>query len=207
MDLGRPYAAVTPGLEGDVLDVLAGTTRPLSARRVSTLVRRGAFNGVLKALDRLVEQGIVHREEAGRAYLHTLNRDHLAARAVESLASMRAELLGRLRAELTSWNPAPVHASLFGSAARGDGGPSSDIDLFIVRPDGVADEDPGWSDQREILEARVIGWTGNRCSINDVSRSEFAALLSDPPPALQTLRRDRIELTGNSLDELSEAVP
>src|SRR5680860_170248 len=161
MDLARPYASVTPGLEGDVLDVLAGTTRPLSARRVSTLVKRGAFNGVLKALDRLVDQGIVRREEAGRAYLHTLNRDHLAAEAVESLASMRAELLERLRVELAGWDPAPVHASLFGSAARGDGGTSSDVDLFLVRPEGVADDDSGWSDLRENLEARVTGWTGN----------------------------------------------
>jgi hypothetical protein len=207
LDLARPYAAVIPGLEGDVLDVLAGTTRPLSARRVSTLVKRGAFNGVLKALDRLVDQGIVHREEVGRAYLHTLNRDHLAARAVDTLAHMRSELLERLRAELARWDPAPVHASLFGSAARGDGGTTSDVDLFVVRPDGVADEDPSWSDQREILEARVREWTGNRCSISDVSRNELAALLRDPPPALQTLRGDAIALAGSSLDELSEALP
>lgn len=203
MDLARPYATVTPGLEGDVLDVLAGTTRPLSARRVSKLVKRGGFNGVLKALDRLVEQGLVRREEAGRAYLHTLNRDHLAAGAVESLAGMRAELLERLRAQLASWDPAPLHASLFGSAARGEGDVTSDVDLFLVRADGVESDDPPWSDQREGLDERVLAWTGNRCSVIEISRGDLRSLMSDPPPALQTLQRDAIELAGDSLEHLS----
>jgi predicted nucleotidyltransferase len=34
-----------------------------------------------------------------------------------------------------------MHASLFGSAARGDGVPESDIDLLIIRPERVDAED------------------------------------------------------------------
>lgn len=83
-------------LEGDVLVALAGTTRPLTGRQVAGLVPRGSQKAVSVALDRLVEQGIVLRQEAGRAYLHVLNRDHLAAPAVEVLAGLRGELLARL---------------------------------------------------------------------------------------------------------------
>ena len=39
----------------------------------------------------------MHAEEAGNAYLHTFNREHLAAPAVELLIDVRLELERRLR--------------------------------------------------------------------------------------------------------------
>ena len=52
------------------------------------------------SLRRITEEGLVHAEEAGNAYLYTFNRDHLAAPAVELLADIRSELERRLRAEI-----------------------------------------------------------------------------------------------------------
>jgi len=72
-------------------------------------------------LNRLADQGLVLQQEAGKAVLYTLNRDHLAAPAVSILADIRSELVRRLRATLADWTIQPVHASLFGWAARGDG--------------------------------------------------------------------------------------
>jgi hypothetical protein len=121
VDVSRPYTAISPSLESDVLVVLAGTTRPLTGRQVAALVRHGSPDGVRKALDRLVAQGVVLRQEAGRALMHSLNRRHLVLPAVEVMAGMRGELLRRLRDSFAGWAPAPVHASMFGSAARADG--------------------------------------------------------------------------------------
>lgn len=56
---------------------------------------------------------------------------------------MRSDLLSRLRAALSGWSPRAVHASLFGSAARGDGDAGSDIDIFVVRPVPIGQDDPG----------------------------------------------------------------
>lgn len=199
MDVARPYSSVSPTLEGDVLVALAGTTRPLTGRQVAQLVRRGSQKAVSVALDRLVEHGLVHRQEAGSAYLHVLNRDHLATPAVELLAGMRGELLKRLREMLSGWSPPPSHASLFGSTARAEGDTQSDIDLLIVRPKGVDSEDPAWRSQVGDLAEAVHIWTGNHAGIIEMSEAEFAQLQRNAPPVLTDLRTDGIDLAGTPL--------
>jgi hypothetical protein len=196
VDVARPYAAVTPGLEGDVLTVLAGTTAPVTGRQIARLAARGTSPSVSAALDRLVAQGLIHRQVAGRAYLHTLNREHVAAPAVEALAGLRGELLRRLRETLARWEPAPVHASMFGSAARGDGDASSDIDLLVIRPDGVDAEDAGWGDQVHALTESVLAWTGNHAGISEIAETDLPKLRRKPPPVLKAVRADGIDLAG-----------
>lgn len=196
MDVARPYSAVAPGVEGEALVVLAGTTAPLTGRQVARLVRRGTSPSVSAALDRLVEQGLVYRQEAGRAYLHTLNRDHIAAPVVESLAGLRAELLRRLRDTLARWQPAPLHASMFGSAARADGDTSSDVDLLVVRPGDIDDEDDAWRAQFDALADSVRAWTGNHAGIIEVGEAELADLRRKPPRLLSDVRADGIDLAG-----------
>ena len=61
------------------------------------------------------------QEAAGEYHLYTLNRQHLAAPAIELLADLRAEFQRRLRDEVAGWQVAPIHLSIFGSAARGAG--------------------------------------------------------------------------------------
>jgi hypothetical protein len=199
VDVARPYSAVAPTVEGDVLVVLAATTKPLTGRQVAHLVRRGSQKAVSVALDRLVAHGLVLREEAGSAYLHRLNRSHLAAAAVESLAEMRGELLRRLRVEIADWALAPVHASLFGSAARADGDMSSDIDLLVVRPAAVGEDDPAWREQLVGLATAVRSWTGNHAGIIELSQADFEALPAQHPPILDDLRADGIDLAGQPL--------
>lgn len=196
MDVARPYAAVAPGVEGDVLAVLAGTTAPLTGRQIARLAARGTSPSVSAVLNRLVEQGLVHRQVAGRAYLHTLNRDHVAASAAQALAGLRGELLRRLRAALAAWEPAPVHASMFGSAARADGDTSSDIDLLVIRPDGVDAEDETWRDQLHALAESVYAWTGNHAGISELAEAELAKLRRKPPPVLKDVRAHGIDLAG-----------
>jgi hypothetical protein len=160
MDVARPYALVASGVEGEALMVLAGTTAPLTAGlQIARLVRRGTSPSVSAALERLTAQGIVHRQPAGRAYLHTLNRDHVAAPAVVLLADLRSELLRRLRYPFQRWDPPAVHASMFGSAARADA--ESDIDLLVVRPAGIDEEDSRRRAQLDALNAAVYARTGN----------------------------------------------
>jgi DNA-binding transcriptional ArsR family regulator len=196
MDVARPYTAVAPGVEGEALVVLAGTTAPLTGRQIARLVRRGTSPSVSAALDRLVEHGLVYRQEAGRAYLHTLNRDHVAAPVVESLAGLRAELLRRLRDALERWQPAPVHASMFGSTARADGDTSSDIDLLVVRSGDVDEEDAAWRAQVDALGESVHAWTGNHAGIVELGEADLADVRHRPPPILGDLRADGIDLAG-----------
>jgi hypothetical protein len=196
MDVAFPHSAVSPTLEGDALLVLAGTTRPLTGREVARLARRGTPPAVAAALNRLVHQGLVLREEVGGAFLHTLNRDHLAAPAVSVLAGLRAELLERLRAALREWELQPVSAALFGSAARGDGDADSDIDILVVRPGAVDEENERWRGQLNRFTDAVHAWTGNHASLIEVSEEDVPGLLNDRPPVRESVRADAIPLAG-----------
>jgi predicted nucleotidyltransferase len=202
MNVSRAYSAVAPTVEGDVLVVLAGTTQPLTGRGVARLARRGSVAAVANALDRLVRQGLVLRQEAPPASLYALNRQHVAASAAEALALVRTELLDRLRRAFSAWTITPVHASLFGSAARGDGDLDSDIDLFVVRPTGVDAENATWDEQLQELSNAVLAWTGNHAGIIDFAEQDIPKMREQDPPALQDLRRDAIDLAGTPLREL-----
>jgi predicted nucleotidyltransferase len=196
VDIAFPHSAVSPTLEGDVLIVLAGTTRPLTGREVARLARRGTPPAIAASLNRLVRQGLVLREEAGGSFLHTLNRDHVAAPAALVLAGLRTELLARLRAALRAWQIQPLSAALFGSAARGDGDSDSDIDILVVRPGGVDEEDERWRGQLDQLTDSVHAWTGNHASLIEVAEQDVPGLQDGSPPVLESVRAEAIPLAG-----------
>ena len=202
MDVSRPYGVISHPLDSAVLYVLAGTTAPLTGRQVARLTPEGSQQGVGKALNRLVDQGIVEREEAGRAALYRLNRAHLAAPAIELLVNLRRELVEHLRQAVAEWAIGPMHASMFGSAARGDGDIDSDIDLFIVRPQGVDAEDATWRRQLDELADDVRRWTGNHAGIVELSTGDLVGLRRRRPPVLAELDADAITLAGQDVAEI-----
>lgn len=195
MDVAHPYRAVVPTLDGDVLVALARSSAPMTGREVARLVPDASHVGVKRVLDRLVDQGLVLRDQAGSAHLHTLNRRHVAAPAVETLASLRSETISRLRREFEGWEPQPIHASMFGSAARATGDAGSDIDLFVVAADEAAD-DPRWEPQLDALAEEVEAWTGNRAQLLVVSERDLRDLRDQDDGLLERVRTDAIDLAG-----------
>jgi predicted nucleotidyltransferase len=195
MDVSRPYGVISHPLDGAILHVLTGTTRGMSGRRVAELTGN-TQEGVRKALRRLADTGIVEQQEAGSAILYQFNRRHLAAPAVEQLTDLRRALLARLTDTFRIWVPPPLHASLFGSAARADGDSSSDIDLFVVRPDSVQTDDQVWREQAERLPDDVRDWTGNHANIVEVPESALAGLRRRRPAVVDSLEADALTLVG-----------
>ena len=156
VDLSDPTRALTPTLDGPVLSVLAKAGRPLTVGEIAQQAARGSEIGIRRSVARLVEQGLVTATQMGRNLVHELNRDHVAAPAAALLADLRLELWKRLRETLSGWTEKPIHAAVFGSAARGDGGPDSDIDLLLVHQPFPGDETsqvktPGWAGFLEAL--------------------------------------------------------
>lgn len=195
MDLSHPYNVISHPLDSAALHVLVGTTEGLSGRRVAALME-STQEGARKALQRLVSTGAVEQSEAGNAILYRLNRRHLAAPAIEQLADLRRVFLNRLADTFSAWEPAPLHASVFGSAARGDGGSSSDIDLFVVRPEAVPEDDPAWRGQVENLIADVRDWTGNHANLVEVPASALVDLSRRRPTVVDSLEADALTLAG-----------
>ena len=204
VDMARPYTAVCPTLDGDVLRVLAGTSRGLTGREVAAMTGRRSHSGVLDVLHRLTKHGLVTRVELNRAYLFALNRQHVAVRAVELLMGLRGELFEDIRDAMDMWQIPPVHASVFGSAARGDGDVDSDIDLLIVRPPQIAHDEPRWQTQMDGLRKLIEGWTGNQAAIVDRSQKELTELQEQQRPIIAELLSDAIAVNGPDIATLLE---
>lgn len=200
MDVSEPTRVVTPTLDGPVLTVLVRAQRELTGLDVHRLCSRGSVDGVRRVLHRLVDQGIVRARPAGGALLFSLNRDHLAVPAIAQLTDLRSMLWERLREVVAGWSLPPVHAGVFGSAARGDGDERSDIDLLVVRGDDLDGEDPIWVSQLDHLCQRVRAWTGNDVQIVELSARELRRARREP--TVLAAVADEVALTGESLSEL-----
>jgi hypothetical protein len=225
VDLTDPTRAVTATLDGPVLAVLARSGKPMTAGDVAHEMPRGSEVGVRRSLARLVEQGIVRATEMGRNRVHELNRDHVAAPVADLLAGLRLELWKRLRAHLAAWNPKPLYACVFGSAARHDGDAESDIDVLLVHAPFPGDSDPrrksaGLSDQvaglaSEVMSLQLTGrqaakwrrqvdelhrhasaWTGNPLQAIEMSSFEWADHKRRRTSLFKEISRDAVQVAG-----------
>ena len=194
----HPISSVIPSSHGAVLEILARTDTPLSARAIARLtdgrVSHTQANAILKAL---TTAGIVNSESRPPAYLHTLNRQHVAADPIVALASMRTVLFDRMRAAVASWDTEPAAAWVFGSFARGNATADSDIDVLIVRPDSTDEDDPAWQGQIAQFEQDVRDWSGNDCNAIEFSRREFAELVESRERLPADVAHDGIHLFGD----------
>jgi predicted nucleotidyltransferase len=194
MDLARPISTVVPTLDGPVLAALARTTQPLTGRRVHQMAQAGSESGVRKALTRLVETGLVTATPAGPSSLYVLNRNHLAAAAVLDLVSLRGKLVRSLAEAVEQWEELPVHVSLFGSVARGDGDLGSDIDLLLVHAAG--ESSAAMTDQIAALAEQVHQWTGNFLQTYAISTDELGNHVRAGEPIVNDWLRDCITVHG-----------
>jgi len=139
MDFSDPSLTISPTLDGSILVALESAGKPLTVSEVASASTRGSEIGIRKAIGRLVHQGIVAATQIGNTRVYALNREHVAAHIATELAQLRSETWRRITGEIEGWNVRPLYASVFGSAARGDGDSESDIDLLIVRPSTIAE--------------------------------------------------------------------
>lgn len=202
VDVAHPIRAVSPTLDGVILEVLARTTSPLTAPEVHRLADVGSPNGVRLALNRLAHQGLVSAERRANTVFYVGNRDHLAWPAVEALAGLRRTLINRLGEEVSAWEVEPVHVSLFGSAARGDGDADSDIDLLVIRPDRVDEEALPWAVQVDRLRELVPAWTGNHCHVFELNQARLAEHIRARDPIVDEWRRDAVGIAGDELRQV-----
>lgn len=206
MNLGHPISSITSPLAGRVLEVVSGTTRPLAGREIHKIVGEGSNSGVWKVLNRLEEQGILLADRRSHATYYVANRDHLAWPSIEAIVRLRGELTARLTAEIDGWSIAPLHASIFGSTARGDGDVDSDVDLLLVRPEDLAPnavED--WERQLASVRDAVQRWTGNLCQTFVATPSRLAEHVRANDPLVRGWLDDEILLAGAPIAELIEA--
>lgn len=199
MDLTFPAHAVVSTLDAEVLLTLAGTTLPMTGNQVRRVAGKGSLRGVQLVLQRLERHGLIDVMEAGSSNLYSLNRDHVATPAVLALVDLRGQLFRLIGDEMCKWSIQPVAAAVFGSAARGDGGLESDIDLFIIRPMKILDGDPQWETQIAALSTLIRRWSGNAASVIQATPAQVSEMLSRDEPIVESLRRDAVSLLGPNI--------
>lgn len=203
MDLSRPLATLLPAAEAGALTVLAGTEAPLTGRSIAELAGERSHPSTLRALNRLVEQGLVSVQSAGRANLYRLNRDHLMAPTVLELARAGERLRDYLVEAITSWEVPCLLAALYGSVARGHAGPASDIDLLVVRAELLTPpQQQTWDAQLVELETAVNASTGNHLSLLETTLPDLRRAQASGEPIFQSWRDDAIRLVGTPLSKL-----
>ena len=200
MDLQHPLRSLVPSLDWAVLEVLAATQSSLGASQIVRLSSSGSRKGQAAVLDRLVDHGLVIAEPASQGFLYRLNRDHMLAPAVMVAVGLRAQLLQRLADETAQLAPRPVHASVFGSFARGESGVESDIDILLLavsEPDAAS-----WDLQIDRLQEHVTLWTGNRCRCLVFSVERARQLCAAGETIVASWIDDGLLLTGDPLQPI-----
>ena len=126
-------------------------------------------------LARLERMGLVRREGSGQRVLYSRRAAHPQWRAIESLVSTYAPTL--VLRDVLREVPGVEAALVFGSVARGDARPDSDIDLLIYG-DRIVDGDIGAAllDASLVLDRRI-----------DAKRYDRARFLEDLQPGASFL--------------------
>jgi predicted nucleotidyltransferase len=119
-----------------VLRAVTAQATPVSERELARRTRLTP-RSVRMALDDLVALGVVHRREGGREHAIALNRAHELAASLEAAFAADAAFflslrrhLGDIARELASRGLLQV--ALFGSVARAEERPDSDLDLLLI---------------------------------------------------------------------------
>lgn len=198
MNLSSPLSSLIPSLDAVALEVLAATESALGASRIHHLGRRGSRQGIVNSLDRLVEHGLVTSEPTNHGAMYRLNREHVLAPAVLLGVGARHEFIRRLTSACGQLTPVPVSVCLFGSVARNDSRPDSDIDLLIVVETTPADVE-GWIDQLYVLTGQVEAWTGNDLEVITRSVSDLPDLIRAGEPILDSWREDATTVFGTDI--------
>lgn len=156
------------------------------------------------ALATLAGIGIISSEGTGRARLYRLNDRHPLATSLEALFEQEALRYFNIRAVVTevvsAVRPNVVAAWIYGSVARGEDRPDSDLDIAVVTPS----EKPE-SGLQEIREALVTHGEelGFNPSVVGLTLEDVARLSSARDPWWGGVEANALLILGPRPDELA----
>lgn len=199
--LTNPLGTLVSPDKARVLTVLYRAGQPLTGRTIASLTGSVSQPTVSRLLLAFFASGLVDKVPGG----YVLNREHLAYRALESLLEARSEFDRRVVASVAQWRHKPVSIVLFGSTARNAAGPSSDIDLLVVRPQRVGNDDAMWAGDVAHLVDQVHAWTGAPCEVLEYDEVELDELARHGDPLVEALQHDGDTLVGRAVREIIRA--
>jgi len=198
VDLESPLRTLASPVEAEALRVLAGADTEFTAAQVQRLAGQASLFGVRKALHRLSDSGVVTPDRHGNTHTWRANRRHLLWPAIEAAVNARARLLDKIEDKVR--DEEGVDAYLYGSFARRESSPDSDVDILLVFPDSYDTE--RIIDVAYGLSSSIEAWTGNHGHINNVTRTDLAAMVRRRDSLVESLRSEAIPLIGPDFEQL-----
>lgn len=160
------------------------TSTPGQELHTRELIRRvaGSPRPVHLALEKLEREGLIESRRMGPLRLWRMDPAHPLYRSLRELYARTVGVAARIRDIISSQRGVEL-AFIFGSYARGDDNPTSDIDVFVL---GVPDWRPLEDESRKLhdelgREVNFVGW-----HVEDLARA-----VKDRSPFLDTLRRGK----------------
>ncbi|MGH9197034.1 MAG: nucleotidyltransferase domain-containing protein [Acidimicrobiia bacterium] len=201
MDYRQPVEALIPGAQGRILGVLARAGAPLNLRTIARLA--GISPGqASRVLPRLVDLGVVRRTEVPPSALFELPKGSFGAAMVRDLSNAHGALLQEMQKSASKFRPAPTSVVLFGSAATGEASADSDIDVLVVRPASVTDDDE-WTSAVMKWVAHIREFSGNPVNVLEEDEADIPRLLRSRRSLWESIRSGGLLLAGKALDELA----
>lgn len=182
----------------------AGLTPPELARRTGL-----SRAGVWKALESLEGLGVVEPVGSGHSVPYRMSPTHPIAGAIHRLFEEEAgradAVLAAVRSGAAALQPPPLAVWIFGSVARAEDRPGSDLDIAVVADSDEAARGCA-SRLRDALGDMAEKWAV-RPSVISLSSAELERLRNQAGDFWQRLIEDAIPLVGAPPEELGAARP
>lgn len=172
----------------------------ISGRELGRLIGVSHFKSHA-VLTELAQQGILTVRKAGKANIYQLNKRHLLIEKLRPIFRLEENIFTLIGDFLLSnLKPKPLSIILYGSVARNEERPDSDIDILVIYDDGVFHA--GLSD--EILEkgSDMPLRFGNCLSAIVVPLSKFQKGVKLKEPLFYRVFKEGRAIAGLSVNEV-----
>lgn len=184
-----------------ILRALVPLERPVSGREAARLA--GVSHIALQALEELAASGILIQELATSQHLFTFDRRHNLAQAIETLFQAERQFTSTIFAqirELLEGMESVESAVVFGSSARGEAGPQSDLDLLVV----IREHDERDEVRMALAEfaPKLLTHFGVQLSPVVLGRKQFRKQVEENDPFICEVQRDARHVMGRPVEDL-----
>jgi predicted nucleotidyltransferase len=150
-----------------------------------------------RELDSLTESGVLERKQDGRRIYHRAKAESPVFNALRELFSKTVGLIPALRSEMAKFRSRIRWAAIYGSVARGEEAPESDIDLVLVGDLATADLLP--------TLRRIERRFGREVNLTRYSEKEFRNKMRGSDHFLKSVTKGKVVTLTGSLDDLEKA--
>ena len=200
MDLSNPGADLLGPTRARVLLALARVNEPVSGREVARLADGLAPSSTHRELQALVAIGLIIARPSSHATAYAVNRAHLLWPTVAEILAGTARVEQRIRQLVLAAFGDDVSCALFGSVARGDSTPRSDIDVLIVTPDDAEADAVG--DALDQIRDDLALFTGNTPQLVTTTRSQLRSMVAAGDPLIDSWDSDLSMICGPDVRDL-----